>query len=935
MRSDLEAYQSRSGPRQLDESVRIADITAIREHLANDSLDEAASCLNLALLSFPHDLELKKLESEIEQKVQQHERYKDLIAQAEAHVHLREWELAVQALESAQRLETANSVFARKRTAEVLVAWARDLFDSDKEAAISLVERSLILDSDNPEAPDLHARLLGASRKEVVDQALNSAREFQRSGQLMLAVQTLERALKKAPEDAVLRAYLNKLFDLEETEKYQRDLIAVQEGVKKLADAGKFGEAEHLVRLSLKDYPQSERIQDLLRQVKSGQQQQLAGQIAETSLRDIKRLEDAATVPALKQALQLANSALDQLSFHPQLFRIQARLEERIKDSQATFEAGLFQIEQKIVEGEFRAAKDLLQSAATLDPTDPRLEHVRARLRQARFAHLRATHWKTGVAFASFVVVLGVGVFLLQGQSEVGPSTAQLTIATLPQNARVYVNDEYSGNTPYELNWEFPNSDPVELRLKLELENYETFEQTLRLSPNETRTLNPRLRLTNLAAEMERLYQLAGRALQAGNLITPPESSALAYLDQMKEADPADQMGQSARLDALLAEIKSRYKSKLLAISPRERNTETELSMLEQFIAFEPNDAEINSRIQALNQLIQRQMRDIDAAIARGDLLSSTPGSALALLAGLETRFPRQRPRLLTKRNEIRGSILETARQRCGSATDCSSFVDSALRYYPNDSELRSILDLSRRVDEKGAAASSSATPSRPDTTDLRARMEDAFRAKRYVWPQSSSAVYFANEILKIVQNDSRASDLKQTSRAEAEREAESLLGPSQDKRALVSLEEANRVREQFGQAQKTLEAIHFFWPTDDRSQRQLNQLATRIRGIDELLSAVGSYPVVHDHALGSCKGWLTVNAYGIRYQAERGDHSFDRKFEEYRSLERLGGGRNIELRFADNRRLKVTIDTTISALGSVSTIESLINSVTALRERF
>src|SRR5206468_2081169 len=114
--------------------------------------------LNLALLSFPDDAELKSLESEIHQRIQHNQDFNRLIAQGEEHVRLLDWESAVHAFASARQLDPGNS-FVRKRSAQVLATWARDLAAKDTNAAAKLAQESLSLDSDNLEARELDATL--------------------------------------------------------------------------------------------------------------------------------------------------------------------------------------------------------------------------------------------------------------------------------------------------------------------------------------------------------------------------------------------------------------------------------------------------------------------------------------------------------------------------------------------------------------------------------------------------------------------------------------------------------------------------------------------------------------------------------------------------------------------------------------------------------
>jgi hypothetical protein len=473
------------------------------------------------------------------------------------------------------------------------------------------------------------------------------------------------------------------------------------------------------------------------------------------------------------------------------------------------------------------------------------------------------------------------------------------------------------------------------MTVRLELENYESFEQALVLSPNQTETLTPTLTLTNKAAELQRLSDLAQQALQRGDLITPPETSAVAYLKQITELDPT-QSQRGSLGDNLLNQIKATFKARLGQLNNQERNSEVELVLLEQYTTLASDDSDINSRLTALSQLVQRQKNQISAAIGAGVLLSSQAGqrrSALQLLSDLERRFPREKPSLKAKRDEIRGKVIEMALAKCGSpSAECSSFVEIALRDYPNDTELKSIPE--RAVAKVEPTPPPQPPPQPPrEAIELRSKLEEAFGAKRYVTPQNSSSVHYANELLKLVPDDSRASDLKQESRIRAEKDVEQLTLASQERRILASEDEALRVRSDFQHAKEILAGLRSFWPAEPAFQRGQSQLEARSKDLEDFLLLKRTHFLIHDHAVGSCRGVFTISGYGVQYQPESAKDGFAASLADVTDVKRKDGGETLEFKIA-KKTFTFKINKEIAKTGSVVIVENQLREAQAARGR-
>jgi hypothetical protein len=555
---------------------------------------------------------------------------------------------------------------------------------------------------------------------------------------------------------------------------------------------------------------------------------------------------------------------------------------------------------------------------------------------QGRVRDLWKTHWKKIVAVVAAIGLAGMLLAVVRNVRIQGrPIETKLVVNSSPRNARVFLNGVLKGTTPYETSWQIRKSETVSLDVRLELENYEPFEKAIVLQARQDQTLTPALKLTNLAAEVERLFKLAQSAVESGDLTSPPETNAMAYLNQMQELDPAGQTQPGSESSQLRSLIKSKYKLRLSQLSPTQSGTQIELSMLETFkTSLDPDDNEVNSRIAALNEVVEREKSKIQKAINGGVLLSSQTQNALRLISDLEMKFPRERTALKTKRDEIRSKVLEIARQKClGETTECVNFIELASRDYPDDQELQSLRARSKLPESPRVVPASPPPATRAEVVDLKNKLEEAYNGKRYVTPQSDSVVHFANEVLRYIPDDPRATDLKQDSRVRAEKEIEQLTPGSQEKAATNSEAEARKALANFQQATEILGGLAYFWPGDTRIQRQLTDVKARQKSVQDFLSFKKTYPVIHSHTIGSCKGFLTITPYGMTYMPDMGNHGFDKEFKDIRDLRIKDGGENLEIKI-EQRTLTFKYNKDINRNVTISGVEKDVQYIKQIRDQ-
>jgi tetratricopeptide (TPR) repeat protein len=381
---ELDSYEAQRIPRkQLDESVRVADIAAIQGYLVVGNLEEAALQSNLALLAFPGRPELLALEAEILEKIERSGHLDPLLSQAEQHRRRRQWEKAIEAYKAAIDLDPGNAT-VRKQMAQVYAAWAADLPPANRKSALTLLETGLTLDASNTEILELRSKLLQSLTTENVDRAINRARELQSKGELLQAESELKRVLEEAPENSALHDYLKELSDLRKQERDRNEIQTIEERVRRLTSERNYTEAESVLLRALKEFPDSEPLQTLLVLVRD----RFAAQIAESALSRIVALDSQGTISALKEALRLADDGIRQVGPHPLLLKARNRLEKRVNEREDKLQTVLTQVEVQISKGDYENAKDGLRNASDLDPENVQLSELKTQLNKARVSNL-------------------------------------------------------------------------------------------------------------------------------------------------------------------------------------------------------------------------------------------------------------------------------------------------------------------------------------------------------------------------------------------------------------------------------------------------------------------------------------------------------------------------------------------------------------------
>jgi hypothetical protein len=485
------------------------------------------------------------------------------------------------------------------------------------------------------------------------------------------------------------------------------------------------------------------------------------------------------------------------------------------------------------------------------------------------------------------------------------PQFAELGILSEPVGAKVYLDGEEKGTTPFQTRLELAGHEQV-LAFRLQLDGYESHEGSETVIAGQNRSIGPIKLLPQGLSPEEALYQDAIQAKNQGRLVPPDEGNALDLLNKVLaiSSDNAVRL----RTEALRQEIKGELLSRLTGLNASDAKSEKALELLEQLALVDPEDNEIRKRMESFPHAIDRLKKQIDEALVSQKLLSAESGSALDLLKRLNRSSPtRERPYYLAKKREVQAAVLEIAKQKCQTRGDaCTRFINLALKDFPQDAQLKR---LSEATAGPPAISITKTVDDRPDPVkESMRKAEAAFSAGRYVLPEGDNAYFLANEALKqahpnwqATSDFERARDLASESLRLALKQAGELTGNIRLAEVLANREGAERRKSDLQKAKALLEGIRSVGHLDTRNRLQPEDMAAEIKDLDELLTS-SHYGVIHSHAFGGCKGRLTVSGHSLQYEADDARDAFSKSYAELKQLKVDKNGQ-FELVFADRKR--------------------------------
>ena len=504
-----------------------------------------------------------------------------------------------------------------------------------------------------------------------------------------------------------------------------------------------------------------------------------------------------------------------------------------------------------------------------------------------------------GVAGLLAAVLVGVRLRSIQ------PQFAELSILSEPGGAKVYLDGEERGTTPFQARLELTSKERL-VAFRLQLDSYENHEGSETLSAGQNRSIGPIKLLPKGLSTEEVLYQGAVQARNQGRLVPPEDGNALDLLNKVLATSSENSL--RSRAEALKQEIKGDLLGQLNGLNASEAETEKALELLEKLALVDPEDNEIRKRMDSFPHTIDRLKKQIDEALRSQRLLSAESGSALNLLKRLNRSSPtRERAYYLAKKREVQVRALEIAKQKCQTGGDpCTSFIELALKDFPQDIELK---NLRQAVDRPAAVSVTKTANERLDRVkEFVRKAEEAFSAGRYVLPESDNAYFHANEALKQENPTSeaashleRARDLASESLRLTLKQVGELAGNVRAAEVLASRESAEKRKSDLQKAKPLLERIRSVGQLDTRNTLQPADMAAQIKDLDDLIS-ISQYSVTHSHAFGGCKGKLTVSGHFLQYQPDDAKDAFSKSYAELKQLKAEKNGQ-FEMVFSDRKR--------------------------------
>ena len=471
--------------------------------------------------------------------------------------------------------------------------------------------------------------------------------------------------------------------------------------------------------------------------------------------------------------------------------------------------------------------------------TEPLSPRAQAGFKDETQEDLERTHPTPalGVAFGavSLLVLILVGALLLRGV-KVSP-TGSLNLNTEPSGVSVLVDGQPRGETPLRLE----TLEVGKHTLSLTKQGYVPASQLFTILSGQPSSISVQLQPQSAAPAETDPGQVEAVALFDRGLWL----EASRVCDSLLAKDPQNRVAAG-----LKNKIREHYWEESELAQRRGKTPDARVA-LQNLLLVSPEDGAALGALKSLqanpkgripsvageSSLLAKadELRSkIAAAMSSANYFPPAAGNALELIQRLGAMSPAD-PVFKEQMDQIHREAITQVQRKIQSkdVEGARALARQLQEYFPASSELKALRE-SIKVEDPGAVEI---------LNGLMQRIDSAMAHGNYVTPASDNAMLYCNRVLALDSQNAKALTLRHEISARASAQAKDLVS-----------------NEKFDEALGVFSALL----TAVQNEGKTAAMQEIRKQIDKLEFA--SYPVTHDHALGSCAGRLRFNAYVIAY---------------------------------------------------------------------
>ncbi len=427
------------------------------------------------------------------------------------------------------------------------------------------------------------------------------------------------------------------------------------------------------------------------------------------------------------------------------------------------------------------------------------------------------------------------GALFLRGYK--ASSVGNLNLKTEPSGVAVLIDGQPRGEAPLRVE----SLEAGQHTLTLEKDGYAPASQAFTVSSGQWTSLSVQLQpLTSAPAGKDPLQQEAVALFGRGMLL-----EASHRCDLLLAKDPYNEVAANLKI-----KIRDHYWQQSQLAQRRDRTAEARIA-LQNLLRVSPEDAAALHALKGLqatpkDKLPQVQSQtslpskaeelrnQIGAAMSAGNYFPPSSGNAFALIQRLGAMSPSD-PVFKEGMDKIHREAISQLQRRIQSkdSEGAKAFGRQLQEYFPASAELRSLRE-SIKTEDAGQLEARNA---------LMQKLDSAMAHGNYVTPANDSALAYCNRLLASDGQNAKLLALRRDISNRASAQAKDLVS-----------------NEKFDEARSIFSALLTVALSEGKTTT-----AQEMRAQIEKLE-FSAYPVIHDHALGSCSGRLRMNSYVIAY---------------------------------------------------------------------